>query len=318
MSECSSELLLFLFFMRPLIIVFSSLTTLLFVPLSNILSRIVGAIDRASGGRKIHERDTPRLGGVAIFLSFFIFALIALPMTGALAALLSGGALIVAAGVADDTYGIPPLPKLTLQIAAAAVAASLIALPPNFSLFGLVRFPVSGALAFLFAVLRIVFMINAVNFADGLDGLAGGLSLVALLSLFLLAVWRGESVLALILLTLSFSVFGFIPHNVYRASAFMGDSGSQFLGFSIAVLSISLSESVIGSATSFFLAVPIADVWYSVTRRILTGKSPFIADKGHIHHALISHGVSHPAAVRILIFTAALTSAATLFFIFHL
>lgn len=303
--------------MRSILIVFSSLSTLILTPLSNRLSRITGAIDRAGDERKIHTRDTPRLGGLAIFFSFFVFSLVALPFSETLAAILSGGALIVAAGVADDTYGIPPLPKLVLQLAAAAIAAVFLPLPTVFSVFGLIKFTVPASAAFVLAMIRIVFMINAVNFADGLDGLAGGLSLVALGSLFLLGAGQGRLYPALIALTLFFSLFGFLPHNVYRASVFMGDSGSQFLGFSIAVLSLSLSENIFGSHTSLFLAVPIADVWYSVGRRILTGKSPFLADKGHIHHALISHGVAHPVAVRLLVFAGVLISALTLISVFY-
>ena len=249
------------------------------------------------------------LGGLAVFLTFFVFSLIALTFSETLAAILSGGALIVAAGVADDTYGVPPLPKLALQFIAAASALSFIALPTTVSFLGIVSFPVSATVAFALAALRIVFMINAVNFADGLDGLASGLALVALFSIFILGSRQDHTDVALISLSLFFSLLGFVPHNTYRASAFMGDTGSQFLGFSVAVLSLSLSDNVFGSATSLFLAIPIADVWYAVLRRIFTGRSPFAADKGHIHHTLISHGVSHPTAVRILVFAGAAIAA---------
>lgn len=298
--------------MKPLILIFSPILTYLAVPLTERLARFTGAIDRAGDERKIHSKDTPRLGGLSFFSVFFLSCALLLRPEGIAAALLSGGAIVAAAGVIDDTYSLPPFFKFSLQLCAASVALSFIEPPQVLELFSQVSIPLAPRLAYLFALARIVFLINAVNFSDGLDGLAGGLATVALLSLSAYSLIKGVSDAALISLILALTVIGFLPHNRYHAKTFMGDCGSQFLGFAIAVLGIYSSRSALGGEAALFIFIPALDVWFSTLRRILRKTSPFRADKGHIHHLLISHGVAHPVAVRLLIFIGILFAAAGL------
>ncbi len=274
----------------------------LFTPLTVPLCRAMGAFDMPDGYRKINTDAIPRLGGLGFF---FAAALVLSPLAArnmSIAALLTGGAVLVAGGVMDDTFGAPPAVKLILQLAAALVAVSLIGPPDSFSFFGIFTLPLNGVFGFLFTVFRIVFTMNAVNFADGLDGLASGLSITALLSLSVFGVINSNTYPAIAALVLAAAVLGFLPYNRYHASLFMGDCGSQFLGMAIAVLSLGTAPG--GSftfETSLFLAVPTLDTTFSVIRRLAKGKSPFVADKGHIHHVLIDAGLSHPNAVRLLV-----------------
>lgn len=296
------------------LLILSFIISLFSVPSAARLSRVTGAIDRPDGRRKINESEIPRLGGLAFFGAFFLCALLAgIHTEPLLAALLSGGSVLVAAGVADDTFTLPPLVKLILQLAACGIALSFIDIPTSFSFLGLFSIPLPTVVGVAVALFRVLFTINAVNFSDGLDGLASGLSVVALASLAVFAYVSGADTAALASGLLATAVIGFIPYNRYHAKIFMGDSGSQFLGYAIAVISLAASGGGTFSVeTALFLSVPVIDTWFSVIRRILKGKSPFSADKGHLHHLLLSHGISHPNAVKILVTGSALIAAVTL------
>ena len=282
-------------------------------PLTIPLCKLIGAIDMPDGVRKINTVPIPRLGGLAFFTTCF-FILLPFARTSAyLGALLSGGAVIVAGGVADDVFGISPFLKLFIQISAALVTITFIPMPSEFSFFGILKIPLSGFFGFIFVITRLIFTINAINFSDGLDGLASGLSVAALISLSLYGLANSNTVPALAALVLASSVLGFLPYNKYRAKIFMGDSGSQFLGLAIAILSLGCSKGGNFTVeTSLFLAVPTIDTVLSVTRRLIKRKSPFIADKGHLHHILLDAGVPHPLAVNILIAFSALIASLTL------
>ena len=279
------------------------------------ISNLIGAIDTPDGDRKINTRCIPRLGGLGFFLSFFLLSLPLLTEADkTLSALLCGGALIVAGGVSDDAGKLPPISKLLFQLAAGAAALLIIDTPTRISFFGLFSATLPMPLGFAFALFRIVFTCNAVNFSDGLDGLASGLSIAALLSLSIFGLQNGETTVAAVAFILAAAVLGFLPYNKYRAKIFMGDCGSQFLGFAIAILSLGASpDGSFPTETVFFLAVPVLDTWFSIVRRLLSGKSPFKADKGHLHHFLLSKGIPHPQAVKILVAASALIGGAALF-----
>ncbi len=309
----------------PIAIILSALSftlSYLLTPLTARLSLTVGAIDHPDGKRKIHKSPTPRLGGLAFFFAAFsavaFFVLhegisLSAPESGFICAILAGGALLAAGGVADDTFTLSPIGKLILQIAAAFVAVVFLPLPPYLSFFGIIRIPLSGAVGYLFMLVRMVFTVNAVNFSDGLDGLASGLSLVALLSLFVFGFMNARPIGACVSLIIGAAVLGFLPHNRYRARLYMGDVGSQFLGLSIAIIALSTTkDGGFTLETSLFLFVPMLDTVLCVVRRILSGKSPFAADKGHLHHLLLTRGKSHPAAVRLLVCISAAVALATL------
>lgn len=296
---------------------FTLILSYLLTPATAILAKTTGAMDIPDMNRKINERPMPRLGGLGFYCAFFISALIFADMTnGTVLALLAGGGILVAGGVTDDTLQLSPVAKLLIQLAAAVVAIVFIEIPKEFSLFGLLRFSLPYNLGILFAIGRMVFTVNAVNFSDGLDGLASGLSIVALISLSIFGLKNGNSSVAVASAILASAVLGFVPYNKYHARIFMGDSGSQFLGYAIALVALGASKRASFTAeTVLFLIVPIADTWFSVVRRIMQGKSPFRADKGHLHHFLLSCGLSHPRAVKLLVSVSALAALLTLFYI---
>ncbi|MBQ3015510.1 MAG: undecaprenyl/decaprenyl-phosphate alpha-N-acetylglucosaminyl 1-phosphate transferase [Clostridia bacterium] len=285
----------------------------LFTPATIPLCKKVGAIDIPDGGRKINTVPIPRLGGLGFFLSCLLVLFPFIGESGTVAALLAGGAIIVAGGVADDVFSISPTAKLFVQAAAAFVTMVFIEMPTEFSFFGVFRIPLGGFFGFCFVLLRLIFTVNAVNFSDGLDGLASGLSATALFALFLYGMANLNTVPAVSALVLGSAVLGFLPYNKYHAKVFMGDSGSQFLGLAIAILSLGNAPG--GNFTlesSLFLAVPTIDTTLSVIRRIVKRKSPFIADKGHLHHILLKAGVPHPLAVNLLVAASAVIALFTL------
>ncbi len=309
----------------PITLITSALSFIisyLLTPATARLSLMTGAIDRPDGVRKIHNTDTPRLGGLAFFTSSFVSVVLlvfherinlAADESGFICALLAGGAILAAAGVADDTFGISPIGKLLLQVAAAFVSMVFLPMPSHVSFLGIIKIPLVGLFGYAFMLVRMVLTVNAVNFSDGLDGLASGLSLVALISLFFFGLMNGRELGASVSLILAAAVLGFLPYNRYRARLYMGDVGSQFLGLSIAIIALSTTKD--GSftlETSLFLFIPILDTVLCVIRRILHGKSPFSADKGHLHHLLLSLGKSHPTAVTILVSISALVALFTL------
>ena len=306
-----------LFFMMqikfPLLAAIAFGIAYLTTPITIPLFKKIGAIDIPDGISKINVSPTPRLGGLAFFFACLTVLMPFAKESAGVAALLSGGAIIVAGGVADDVFDMPPRFKLFIQAAAALVTVAFMGIPEQFSFLGAFSISLSGPLGFIFVITRLIFTINAVNFSDGLDGLASGLSATALFALFIYGIANSNTVPALSALVLASAVLGFLPYNKYHAKVFMGDSGSQFLGLAIAILSLSNAKG--GSftlETSLFLAVPTIDTTLSVIRRIIKGKSPFIADKGHLHHILLKAGVSHPLAVNLLVTFSALIALVTL------
>ena len=292
------------------------LLSFLLTPLTITLSRTVGAIDTPDGKRKVNTHPIPRLGGLAFFISFSTLALPLVKEDRYAAASLISGAILCAGGVADDVYNLPPKMKLLIQSAASLVAITVIGAPESFSFFGIFKIALSGVIGILFAVFKMLFTVNAVNFSDGLDGLAAGLSSVAFASLFIYGLKNGSIYPAVCALILLSAVIGFLPYNRYRAKTFMGDSGSQFLGLSIAIFALGCAkDGAYTIETTLFLIIPALDTAVSVIRRILKGKSPFSADKGHLHHILLSKGASHPFAVKLLVSASAAAAFVTLLFV---
>ncbi len=297
--------------------VLALLLSTLLTPATIRLAGITGSIDLPDGKRKLHSTPTARLGGLGFFTAFLLSVLFSSrTLYGYPAALLTGGAVIVAGGVLDDTHSLNPFAKLILQIAAALVGVASMGIPTEFSFLGILRIPLAAPLGLVFAITRIVFSINAVNFCDGLDGLATGLSLVALVSIACLAASAGRTNVALTAIILVFALLGFLPYNRHPAKIYMGDCGSQFLGYAIAILALAArGDGNFAVETVFFLSIPLADTWFSAIRRILSGKSPFSADKGHLHHLMLNRGFSHTGAVKTLVCISGIVAAVTLLFI---
>lgn len=264
--------------------------------------------------RDIHTKPIPRLGGVAVSLAFLLVALalyLASPLSLTfvseriagldrnLFGIVAGVVILLIAGIWDDIWGLKPLPKLAFHFLAGLVLAWSLVLVPHITnpFGGKIEL---GILAYPFVVLWVVFMINVMNFLDGLDGLASGISLIASVVLFLLAIKPevNQISMSILALILSGALLGFLPFNFYPAKIFLGDSGSQVLGFLLAVFSIISGGKI---ATAFLvLGVPILDVIWVISRRILTKRPVYQADRFHLHHRLLQAGLNQKQAVLLL------------------
>jgi UDP-GlcNAc:undecaprenyl-phosphate/decaprenyl-phosphate GlcNAc-1-phosphate transferase len=285
----------------------------------------MGAVS-TPGGRHVHERAIPRLGGVGIAVAFsvpvltlFLFdrgvALSVHENATKVLGLLAGAVLLCVTGFVDDTRGLRAANKLTLQLVAATIAFSLGFRIDTVYLPLLGNLPM-GVFAYPVTVLWIVGITNAVNLIDGLDGLAAGVVFFAAATNLVVAILSGATLMALLMASLMGAVVGFLIYNFNPARIFMGDSGSYFLGFVLATTSLIGSTHKASTAVSLLvpilaLGVPIFDTLFSMVRRILERRSIFSPDRGHIHHRLLDLGLSHRRAVLILYgVSAAFTAAA--------
>ncbi len=270
------------------------------------------------GGRKVHAQPVPRLGGIAIATGFYLgvtlTALIPLgsvPVTSRsdIPAILVGGAILVAVGVADDLVGLSPVVKLLAQLLA-AVAASAMGLALHALAFpwGTVQL---GILSLPLTVFWIVAMVNAINLIDGLDGLAGGVVLIALIAFFVIA--PNDASATLIVGAAAGATLGFLVYNLHPASIIMGDAGSMLLGFLTAAVAIAISSPGSGFLPIYVpivvLALPLGDMVWAVLRRLIGGRSVFVADAGHVHHRLLSGGLNQREVVVLLHLVAAIFAA---------
>ncbi len=298
--------------------------------------------------RDVHREPTPRLGGIAMFFGLCAGLLVAdhlknlnevFAKSNEPRALLSGAALIWLIGVLDDKFEIDALIKLGGQMIAAGVMVmqglTILWLPvPGVGTVLLTQW--QGT---LLTVALVVITINAVNFCDGLDGLAAGMVCIASAAFFMYAyrIWYGYGLEAAAPATLFAAVLmgmclGFLPHNMHPARIFMGDSGSMLIGLVLAAGAISITGQLDPDAMNLFsgseratvhqtvpvyiplllpltiIAVPVADFFLAIVRRTWRGQSPFAADRGHLHHRLLDIGHSHSRAVLIMYFWAGLIS----------
>lgn len=295
---------------------------LFLVPLVIAYSEKKGLLDKPDE-RKIHSHPIPRLGGVAIWISAILsfISLIILsyyPYRSLLSGLLLGSSLMFLLGLIDDIYNLEAKFKFTIQIIIASIVFCLgvkittILVP----FIGLVNLP--PILSYLGTIAWIVGISNAVNFIDGVDGLAGSVITISSVTLGLIAIslTPADTVSALVAFILAGSMLGFLTYNFHPAKIFMGDSGALFGGFLLASLSILYqmkTADIKMYVPLLVLAVPIIDITFSSTRRILNGKSPFVADAEHIHHKLLRFGLSQNRAVLVLVvFSIIMGSLATL------
>lgn len=279
-------------------------------PLSMRLAVSLGAIDHPDG-RRVHVTPVPRLGGMAIALALLVALLVFMPMDRVLMAFILGAFVAWGTGLVDDLNDISPWLKLMGEIAAAWLFLGLSgASLENFGDFlgiGDIRF---GPWALIVNIFCMVGLMNAINLIDGMDGLAGGLAVVASLFLGLLALWEGHALALAIDLALLASVLGFLPHNMHPARVFMGDSGSLLLGFGLSALCPLLAQG--GSSgmvaapitIAMIMALPILDTLAVMARRLWRGKSPFRPDRSHLHHRLLALGFGQRAALPILLLAA--------------
>lgn len=253
--------------------------------------------------RKVHTAPIPRLGGIAIYVAFMAAVLLTVDMTREIAGLLLGGTVIAAVGVIDDLKNLPAKIKLLGQIIAAAVLV-LFDVRIDFisDPFGdLIYLEYLAVPATLFWIVGIT---NTVNLIDGLDGLAGGVSTIASITILLVALQQDYLLVVVLTAALSGSVLGFLRYNFNPAKIFMGDTGSMFLGYMLA--GISVIGAVKSAATValivpiFALGLPILDTAFAIIRRYLGGKPIFKPDRGHLHHRLLDLGFSQRQAVLLM------------------
>ena len=269
----------------------------------------IGAIDIPKDNRRMHKKPTPRIGGLAIIFGFTVATLCFAQPSRQLYGTLAGAAIIAVMGVTDDCKNLPAKLKFVIQIIAALVVVFAgdikidVFTNPNF-LSDNPYWVLPEWLSVTLTVIWIVFITNAVNFIDGLDGLAAGVSAIMSISLVFISIRVGEYSIAILGIALMGSCFGFLPFNFNPAKIFMGDTGSTFLGFMLATLSIQgvfKSYAVISFAVPLLiLGLPLFDALFAMIRRILRGQSPMTADRGHLHHRLVDMGFSQKQTVFIL------------------
>ena len=276
-------------------------------PVVRSLAFKIGAVDVPKDNRRMHNHPIPRMGGLAIFFGFILSAMIFVPLSTPVRGMLLGGVIIVILGIFDDIYALPALPKFFVQIAAALVAVLMgnqIDILSNPNIFSSEPYWVLGIWSIPISVLWIVGITNAVNLIDGLDGLACGVSTISSMTMLVIALTVAEPDTALLMAALAGACIGFLPYNLNPAKIFMGDTGSTFLGFILATVSIDglfKSYAIISFAVPFLmLGLPIFDTCFAIFRRVSHGQSPMAPDRGHIHHRLIDMGFSQKQAVAVL------------------
>ena len=274
-------------------------------PAVKMLAIKIKAVDVPKDNRRMHKIPIPRMGGLAIFSGFLLSSILFIPMSGQFRAILIGALILVVLGIVDDIVALDAKIKFVGQIAAALIPALSGVVIRGFGHpFAENSYFYLGVLSIPVTVLWIVGITNAVNFIDGLDGLACGVSAIATVTMLIIAVLYSEVQIALMMAALAGACLGFLPYNMNPAKIFMGDTGSMFLGYILAVTSIQglfKFYAVISFAVPFILlGLPIFDTGFAIIRRLLKGQSPLQADRGHVHHRLIDLGFDQKQSVAIL------------------
>lgn len=287
-------------------------------PLVRFLAVRIGAVDKPNA-RRINKVPMPSAGGLAIFIAFALATLVFLPtITGHIwyhgtyshyaLPLVLAGAVIVGTGLLDDVREIKPLPKMLGII----VAALIVWFFTEFH-FDSFKIPFGGPLlvfpywlSFVLTVLWIVSITNAVNLIDGLDGLVSGVSIISLMTMGIVSYFflhDSNLFLTLTIFALVAAIIGFLPYNYHPAIIYLGDTGALFIGFMIAVLSLQGLKNATAVAVvtpMMILGVPITDTVVAIVRRKLSGKKIYEADKMHLHHRLLSLGLTHRGTVLVI------------------
>ncbi len=288
--------------MYILALIIALLASFLLTPYIKQLAVKIGAVDKPDK-RKVHTQVMPRLGGLAIYLATMLAIVCSMPITRDLLGILLGGTWIVIVGVLDDKYSLPARVKLAGQMIAAVI---LVAFDVKIEWL---NNPFGGYfyleyLSIPFTVFWVISFINVVNLIDGLDGLAAGVSGIASITVILVAVHQGYFPVATLTAALAGGIIGFIHYNFNPATIFMGDTGSMFIGYMLAAISI--FGAVKSAATialivpAIALGLPIMDTAFAILRRYSNGRPIFQPDKGHLHHRLLAMGLSQRQAVLLM------------------
>ena len=299
------------------------ITTFVVTPHTMRLAKKVGAID-IPNDRRVNKKPMPRLGGLAVISGFFvsiIYLFITTSIEGKLnlfgqenyyIKMIGFFVGIVVLGITcyiDDVKGIPSLVKLASQIIASIIVVVCGIRIENISIpFTQGKIVISEVFSYIITICWIVGITNAINLIDGLDGLSSGVTLISCLSLLMVFALNGSPLIAIVLITaLAGALVGFLPFNFSPAKTFIGDTGSNFMGFSLAIISIlgvaKTYTALVLIAPIIILGMPIFDTIFAIFRRIIKGKSikaVFKPDKGHLHHKLMSKGYTQKQAVLIM------------------
>lgn len=296
----------YLYFLVPTTLAF--FITAVIIPYIRKLALKLGAVDNP-GGRRVHKTPTPRMGGLAIAGSFFLvlaFFVLAFPdfltLRGAslmslntkFLGLIIGSLTILAVGAYDDLKGMHPATKFSLQLVAIAIVmlsgirVDTLGNPAQGSLIQL------GNFGYLVVPIWLLFMTNSINWFDGVDGLSGGLSVIAAIVIGILSLQPeiDQSEIAFLSFVLAGATLGFMPYNWHPAKIFLGDSGSMFLGFTIGVLAI-ISGAKLATA-ALVLGLPLIDAAWVIMRRLMNKKPVWVADNLHLHHRFLKAGIKPP------------------------
>lgn len=298
------------------------ITAYVITPYTIRLARKVKALDRPKDRRKIHKKVMPRLGGIAIIVGFIVSAIYLIIVMSIennldifeeneyikLIGLFSGIIILSLFCYRDDVKGIKPIVKLIGQLIASIIAIESGIVINQINLFSMDNIMLNEIFGKIFTVIWIIGITNAINLIDGLDGLSTGVSLISSTCLMIIFILNGSSLISIILAAaLAGALLGFLPFNFNPARTFMGDTGSNFIGFTLAVISImgvaKTYTAIVIIAPILILALPIFDTSFAIIRRIIKEKSLkaiFKADRGHLHHKLIDRGYTQREAVFIL------------------
>ncbi|KOO37212.1 glycosyltransferase family 4 protein [Priestia koreensis] len=294
------------------------IASVLVTPLVKKLAFKIGATDKPNN-RKVHQKIMPRLGGLAIYISFLIGYFILTPNSQYVKvdAMLIGSTIIIITGVLDDMIELSAKIKLLGQVLAAGIVVVYGGVQVDF-----VNLPFGGTLEFGFlsiplTMLWIIGITNAINLIDGLDGLAAGVSSIVLITISGMAIMKGDMFVASMGMIVLGGTLGFLVYNFHPAKIFMGDTGALFLGYMISVLSLLGFKNV--TIISFIvpvivLGVPISDTFFAIIRRVVNKKPLSAPDKSHLHHCLLNLGYSHRQTVLIIYGMSAIFGLAAVIF----
>jgi UDP-GlcNAc:undecaprenyl-phosphate GlcNAc-1-phosphate transferase len=283
------------------------IASIIITPIVKKLAIKIGAVDKPNQ-RKVHQKIMPRLGGLAIYLSFIIGLLVLRPEDEFAMPIIIGSLIIIITGVLDDLMELSAKIKLIGQLAAALVVVlgGVQVDYINIPFMGALDF---GMLSIPLTILWIVGITNAINLIDGLDGLAAGVSSIALITISGMAILKGDAFVVSVGFIVLGSTLGFLLYNFHPAKIFMGDTGALFLGYMIGVLSLLGFKNV--TMISFIipviiLGVPISDTFFAIIRRIVNKQPLSAPDKSHLHHCLLRLGFSHRQTVLLIYALAAM------------
>ena len=292
-------------------------------PYSIKIAQNIGAIDVPKDKRRMRTKAMPKLGGVAVIIGFLvsiIYLIAIMSIEGSiylfdensylkkLIGIGIGIIIITITGILDDTISLTPIQKLIGQVLAAVVVVLFGVKINNINISYFVSLGLSNKISIAATIIWIVGITNAINLIDGLDGLSSGIALISCVSLLIIFALNYSPMIAILMITsLIGALVGFLPFNFAPAKTFIGDTGSNFLGFLLSIVSI------LGTAKTYTavvivlpilaLGLPIFDVICAIIRRFIKGKSIkaiFKADRGHLHHRLVDNGFSQKQAVLIL------------------